>query len=368
MAVSILINDQKKVVADVIPVALITEIGDETKIYSGAEWLLCDDSAVSRTEYAGLFAAIGTTFGPGDGTTTFNLPNANPTIVSGEKTFSQFITETVITVDNTAPIGIDISAGAVQAGIRVSIIETSAQTVTVYTDAAHEQSCVLPKGMIVLEWDGGQWCLISETVRILVTITEDGTWKTPFGAVYTLRAIGGGGGGAQANNGTASAGGGAGGSCHQVSKYEAAGTTLTANIGSGGAGDQGYGDGDAGGNTTLSDGAITLYGMGGNGGEGVNVSGASSSGGGGSAKKRPTEKYPMNLYTSGLNGGSGTSSKSGAGGDSGNSNGFGGAGVNLNNNGNDGGAYGGGGSGGAVTGTGSKDGGDGADGVAYIEY
>lgn len=39
-----------------------------------AGWLLCDGSAVSRTTYARLFAAIGTVYGTGDGSTTFNLP------------------------------------------------------------------------------------------------------------------------------------------------------------------------------------------------------------------------------------------------------------------------------------------------------
>jgi microcystin-dependent protein len=37
-------------------------------------WLLCQGQEVSRTTYPALFAAIGTTFGAGDGTTTFNLP------------------------------------------------------------------------------------------------------------------------------------------------------------------------------------------------------------------------------------------------------------------------------------------------------
>lgn len=40
-----------------------------------AGWLLCNGQAVSRTTYAALFAVIGTTFGTGDGSTTFNLPN-----------------------------------------------------------------------------------------------------------------------------------------------------------------------------------------------------------------------------------------------------------------------------------------------------
>jgi microcystin-dependent protein len=38
-------------------------------------WLLCNGTAVSRTTYAALFAVIGTVFGNGDGSTTFNLPN-----------------------------------------------------------------------------------------------------------------------------------------------------------------------------------------------------------------------------------------------------------------------------------------------------
>ena len=38
-------------------------------------WLICDGTAVSRTTYSALFAAIGTVFGSGDGSTTFNLPN-----------------------------------------------------------------------------------------------------------------------------------------------------------------------------------------------------------------------------------------------------------------------------------------------------
>jgi hypothetical protein len=44
--------------------------------------LACDGSAVSRTTYADLFSAIGITFGPGDGSTTFNLPNI-PDVVAG---------------------------------------------------------------------------------------------------------------------------------------------------------------------------------------------------------------------------------------------------------------------------------------------
>lgn len=40
-------------------------------------WLICNGANVSRKDYAALFAAIGTTYGAGDGSSTFNLPNLN---------------------------------------------------------------------------------------------------------------------------------------------------------------------------------------------------------------------------------------------------------------------------------------------------
>ena len=40
-------------------------------------FLLCDGSAVSRTDNSALFEVIGTIYGPGDGSTTFNLPPAD---------------------------------------------------------------------------------------------------------------------------------------------------------------------------------------------------------------------------------------------------------------------------------------------------
>jgi len=49
-------------------------------------WLLCDGSAVSRTAYANLFLAIGTTHGAGNGSTTFNLPNIKGRVVVGRDT------------------------------------------------------------------------------------------------------------------------------------------------------------------------------------------------------------------------------------------------------------------------------------------
>jgi len=46
-------------------------------------WLLCFGQAISRTTYATLFSAISTTYGIGDGTTTFNLPDMRGRVAAG---------------------------------------------------------------------------------------------------------------------------------------------------------------------------------------------------------------------------------------------------------------------------------------------
>lgn len=46
-------------------------------------WLYCDGRAVSRTTYANLFAVIGTTYGAGNGSTTFNLPDYRGAFIRG---------------------------------------------------------------------------------------------------------------------------------------------------------------------------------------------------------------------------------------------------------------------------------------------
>lgn len=55
--------------------------------YAGATapdgWLLCHGQAVARATYADLFAAIGTAYGPGDGSTTFNLPDLRGRVAAG---------------------------------------------------------------------------------------------------------------------------------------------------------------------------------------------------------------------------------------------------------------------------------------------
>ena len=65
-------GDTLPVGGDTLPIGVILPLSSDT-IPEG--YLLCDGSEISRTTYATLFGVIGTTYGSGDGSTTFNLPN-----------------------------------------------------------------------------------------------------------------------------------------------------------------------------------------------------------------------------------------------------------------------------------------------------
>jgi microcystin-dependent protein len=54
-----------------------------------AAWLLCNGAAVSRTDFADLFAVLGSTYGAGDGSTTFNLPDLRGRVPIGAGTGAQ---------------------------------------------------------------------------------------------------------------------------------------------------------------------------------------------------------------------------------------------------------------------------------------
>jgi len=79
-----------------------------------SDWKLCDGSALSRVTYATLFALLGTTFGAGDGSTTFNLPNYK----------------------NRMPYGADTVVVGATGGSADAIVVSHTHTTTV-TDAGH---------------------------------------------------------------------------------------------------------------------------------------------------------------------------------------------------------------------------------------
>ena len=82
MAILKISNDLQEVIKNVIgdvggggdtlPIGAMLPYGNNTP---PENWLICDGSEVSRTTYAELFNVIGTSYGSGDGSTTFNLPD-----------------------------------------------------------------------------------------------------------------------------------------------------------------------------------------------------------------------------------------------------------------------------------------------------
>ena len=68
--------EQRRVVIgapDFVPVGAI--LGWTVGVAAPTGFLTCNGAAVSRTDYADLFAVVGTAYGVGDGVTTFNVPN-----------------------------------------------------------------------------------------------------------------------------------------------------------------------------------------------------------------------------------------------------------------------------------------------------
>lgn len=79
-------------------------------------WQLCDDTALSRTTYARLFAVIGTAYGTGDGSTTFNVPDLRDRVPLGKGT-------------NNATLGAE-TTGAAASSVMASATKSGVQTAT----------------------------------------------------------------------------------------------------------------------------------------------------------------------------------------------------------------------------------------------
>lgn len=152
-------------------------------------WLLCDGTAVSRTTYATLFGVTSTTYGTGDGSTTFNLPDLR----------------------NRTPIG----AGT---GTKVATFASRSSnviTVTGLTNAANNEfqtgQAVLysaPSGAMTGLTDNTTYYLIrtgnltfslattlaNAIDNVPISLSSDGTGTQTFTLTFTTRAVGGTGG------------------------------------------------------------------------------------------------------------------------------------------------------------------------------
>lgn len=109
-----------------VPVGCIVDFAGST---APDGWLLCGGQAVSRSTYSDLFGAIGTTYGVGDGSTTFNLPDCRGRASAG-RDFDQGGTANRLTATTMSPNGTTLGATG------------GAQTITLTTDQmpSHEHT------------------------------------------------------------------------------------------------------------------------------------------------------------------------------------------------------------------------------------
>jgi microcystin-dependent protein len=97
-------------------------------------YLRCNDAAVSRTTYAALFAIIGTTYGVGDGSTTFNVPDLRDRAPHGRDTFT-IGTTTTAKVDASGQFAsASGSASPVLTNVTVAATAKDSSTTAVVSD------------------------------------------------------------------------------------------------------------------------------------------------------------------------------------------------------------------------------------------
>ena len=82
-----LVNENCQKIDAALPVTGAVQLYAGSSAPSG--WLICNGQAVSRITYAALYAVIGTTYGAGDGSTTFNVPNLVNRTVRGSNSLGK---------------------------------------------------------------------------------------------------------------------------------------------------------------------------------------------------------------------------------------------------------------------------------------
>lgn len=117
---------------DPVPTGQITAFGGAA---APTGWLLCDGTAVSRTTFAALFAVLGTAYGVGDGSTTFNLPDLRQRFPMGKAASGTGSTlgGTGGTVDHVHALNTSSSGALVRVNNSTNTIRTLLKAVASWT-------------------------------------------------------------------------------------------------------------------------------------------------------------------------------------------------------------------------------------------
>ena len=103
----------------------------------GPDWTLCDGKAIGRARYQELFENIGTTYGTGDGISTFNVPNLQGFSVIGGTTVGTVTGTSAASVTGAADATTTGAAGTVGDHGQNNAASSSAAAGHTHTEAAH---------------------------------------------------------------------------------------------------------------------------------------------------------------------------------------------------------------------------------------
>lgn len=266
---------------DGVPIATILAYSSNGDLPSG--YLLCDGSAVSRTMFPDLFAAIGTTYGSGDGSTTFNLPDYNTaarfaqggTVAGTVKQAGlpniegEFSNYGALASSNDSSPGTPATGALISAsGSYLNVASTSqgkyrtyafdaSLSNPIYGNSTTVQPPALTTRYIIKAFDGqtADSALIditqyaqelagkanitgSNLVHHRDVITTSGTYTAPVTGLYKITVKGGGGGGRGGGSTAVASGGNGGGEGGTTIGFEhmIVGDTASVIIGAGGSG------------------------------------------------------------------------------------------------------------------------------------
>lgn len=361
--------------------------------------LLCNGAAVSRTMYPDLFAEIGVTYGSGDGSTTFNLPNLVAKFIEGDLTSgtvksaglpnitgyagkpyhgNEFPTDGPVDVSgafSSANVGVnavraaDGAAGTSTARFSLSFDASASNPIYGNSDTVQPPALTM-RYYIQAFTDSTDPALVNLTqiVQDLANkltreqtpafnkrdvVTVSGTYTAPVTGWYKITVKGGGGGGkGSSHSGTTYLSGGSGGGEGGMSigfEKMTAGDIVAVVVGAGGAGGAAGGSGGGNGGDTTATVNLTTYT--GGGGQGASSVYRGGTGGTGDIPGAPGGAPTGYNGTYGNIGGAGAS-----------------GGGNGGGNGSSAGVKGGGGGGGSVSTAGNNEaGGKGGDGYAWFE-
>ena len=143
-------NDPDSAPAPLIPAGTIIMTGASS---APTGYLLCDGSAISRSTYASLFAAIGTAYGTGDGSSTFDLPDLRDRFPLGKGTNNSTLgTETgsvsassVVTTAADGDGDLTVTTASVAASAKDSTTTTVATGVS---QASHTHAVTVPSSVV----------------------------------------------------------------------------------------------------------------------------------------------------------------------------------------------------------------------------